>query len=289
MIRCPHCAALYGSGDSYCPECRWAPPLIDGFIAWAPDAAAGGTALSDRSFALIARYEDRHFWFRARNAVIVAALRRYLPGLRTLLEVGCGTGVVLAAIRQAFPQIQLTGTELSAGGLGLAARRVPGVRMIQMDARRMPYESEFDVIGAFDVLEHVEDDEAVLAGMRRGLTRGGGIVVSVPQHPWLWSGVDDYSHHFRRYTRSELVGKIRAAGFTVEHVTSFMTLVLPAMVLSRLAARDAASLDPAAELKVGWLTNTVCGALCACELRPVASGWSLPVGGSLLAIARKAE
>jgi hypothetical protein len=113
--------------------------------------------------------------------------------------------------------------------------------------------------------------------------------VSVPQHPWLWSGVDDYSHHYRRYTRRELADKIRAAGFAIEHITSFMTLVLPAMMLSRLMTRDAASLDPAAELKVGGITNAVCGALCACEAWPISRGWSLPVGGSLLAIARKAE
>jgi SAM-dependent methyltransferase len=161
--------------------------------------------------------------------------------------------------------------------------------MMQMDARRMPYEAEFDVIGAFDVLEHVADDGAVLAGMRKALAPGGGIIVSVPQHPWLWSGVDDYSHHFRRYTRPQLIKKIGDAGFSIAHVTSFMTLVLPAMIVSRFLTRDAASLDPAAELKAGRLTNAVCSALCACELWPVAGGWSLPIGGSLLAIARKAE
>jgi len=109
----------------------------------------------------------------------------------------------------------------------------------------------------------------------------------VPQHPWLWSGVDEYSHHFRRYTRPQLVERIRAAGLVVEHVTSFMTLILPAMLLSRATTRDAASLDPAAELKIGTLANAVCGALCACERWPLAAGWSLPAGGSLLAIARK--
>jgi SAM-dependent methyltransferase len=289
MIRCPHCAALYSSADASCSQCGWLPADVDGFTAWAPESAAGGTGFSEESFALLARYEDRHFWFHTRNALIVWAVRRYFPTLRTFLEVGCGTGVVLAAVRAAFPDAELTGTELSARGLSIAAARVPSARVMQMDGRHIPYETEFDVIGAFDVLEHIEDDAGVLAGMRRALARGGGLVVSVPQHPWLWSGVDEYSHHYRRYTRRELADKIRAAGFAVEHITSFMTFVLPAMMLSRLLTRGAASLDPAAELKVGGITNTVCGALCACEAWPISRGWSLPVGGSLLAIARKSE
>jgi len=83
------------------------------------------------------------------------------------------------------------------------------------------------------------------------------------------------------------VGKVRSAGFVVEHVTSFMTLILPAMLLSRMAKRDAASLDPGAELRVGKTTNTVLGLLCAGERRAIGRGWSLPVGGSLLVVARK--
>jgi len=245
------------------------------------------TALPDASFALLAKYEERHFWFRARNEVIVWALRRYFPHLRTFLEIGCGTGVVLAAIRDAFPGAELTGSELSAAGLGFAARRVGGARLTKMDGRRIPYENAFDVVGAFDVLEHIEDDVAVLQQMRRAVVPGGGLIVSVPQHPWLWSGVDEYGGHFRRYARRELLAKICGAGFVVEHATSFMTLVLPAMMAARFTARSAASLDPAAELKVGSATNAALGLLCACEARAIVRGWSLPVGGSLLAVARR--
>jgi SAM-dependent methyltransferase len=194
---------------------------------------------------------------------------------------------VLAAIREAFPAAELTGSELSAAGLGFAARRVAGARLMQMDGRHIPYEDAFDVIGAFDVLEHIDDDIGVLRQMRRAVMPGGGVVISVPQHRWLWSGVDEYGGHVRRYVRRELLDKISAAGFIVEHVTSFMTLVLPVMMAARLRARSAASLDPAAELKVGSVTNAALGFLCACEARAIVRSWSLPVGGSLLAVARR--
>jgi hypothetical protein len=86
-----------------------------------------------------------------------------------------------------------------------------------------------------------------------------------------------------------LTGKLASAGFALEHVTSFMMLVLPAMLLSRLTKRDATALDPGAELKIGGTANAILGWLCACEARATHNGWSLPLGGSLLAVARKVD
>src|SRR5205823_10896285 len=162
-----------------------------------------------------------------------------------------------------------------------------GVRLMQMDGRDIPYEDEFDAIGAFDVLEHIEDDDRVLAEMHRALVAGGGLIATVPQHPWLWSGVDDYARHYRRYTRRQFAAKLQAAGFSVERVTSFMTLILPALLAARLSTPDASRLDPGGELKIGRFVNRVCGFLCACERPLIAAGVSLPLGGSLLAVARK--
>src|SRR5262249_20258580 len=115
----------------------------------------------------------------------------------------------------------------------------------------------------------------------------GGLIVTVPQHRWLWSGVDDYARHYRRYTRRQLTGKLQAAGFTVERITSFMTLILPALLAARLTTPAASKLDPGGELKIGRFVTTVCGLLCACEKPLIAAGVSLPLGGSLLAVARK--
>lgn len=287
MIHCPNCTASYSAATMACPACAWQPATVDGFTAWAPELVQGGTGLAGESFALIARYEAGHFWFESRNALIVWALRRFFPSLGSLLEIGCGTGVVLAAVAEAFPQASLVGSEVSTAGLGFAAEHVPGATLVQMDGRRVPYENEFDVVAAFDVLEHIAEDVSVLGQMHRAVRRGGGIVVSVPQHPWLWSAVDDYSRHQRRYTRRELADKVKAAGFTIAYMTSFMTLILPVMLLSRLTKRDPQRIDPAAELKVGRATNLALGAACAVERRIVTRGWSLPVGGSLFVVARK--
>jgi hypothetical protein len=84
------------------------------------------------------------------------------------------------------------------------------------------------------VLEHIDDDERVLAELRAALRLGGGAIVTVPQHPRLWSAADDYGRHRRRYIRSELLTKLQRCGLEAVYVTSFMMLLLPLMAASRM-------------------------------------------------------
>lgn len=239
-------------------------------------------------FDLLAPVEPRSFWFRARNRLIVSVLRRHFPDARSLLEVGCGTGFVLSGLREAFPHLRLVGSELFPEALAHArARLADDVELVELDAREMPYEAEFDVVGAFDVLEHIEDDVEVLRGMRRAVVAGGGLLLMVPQHPRLWAEADVLAHHVRRYTRRDLVRKVGEAGFEVLQATSFVTTLLPAMVASRLAARLARrpydefrDLEPAAPL------NAAFERILDGERRLIERGVSLPFGGSLLVAAR---
>jgi len=73
-------------------------------------------------------------------------------------------------------------------------------------------------VAIFDVLQHLDDDVAMLEALRSAIVPGGGLVITVPQHQWLWSAVDEFSHHRRRYGRRGLVERIRQAGFRVEYV-----------------------------------------------------------------------
>jgi SAM-dependent methyltransferase len=235
----------------------------------------------------LAEAEPHSFWFRARNRLIVSTLRRHFPDARSLLELGCGTGFVLEALHAAFPALRLVGSELYEEGLAVARRRLPDVELVQLDARELPYRDEFDVVGAFDVLEHVDEDEAVLAEAHRAVRPGGGVVLLVPQHPRLWSAMDDVAHHVRRYTRRELVAKAVGAGFDVERVTSFVSSLLPAMAASRAARRLLRRpYDPVAELRPGAL-NGVFERILDGERRLIERGVSLPAGGSLLLVGRK--
>jgi SAM-dependent methyltransferase len=132
-----------------------------------------------------------------------------------------------------------------------------------------------------------DDDEPALREIHRSTKPGGGLIVTVPQHPFLWSAIDDYSRHRRRYTRQQLVDRIERAGYVIERATSFMTLTLPALLASRLRKQDLATLNPAAEIRLNPVINSILGFLSRAERAVIAAGLSFPVGGSLLVVARR--
>jgi SAM-dependent methyltransferase len=264
--------------------------MLDGFPAFAPDIAYGAQGFDPMLFAELARLEARNFWFQGRNRFLAWALRRYFAHAQSLLEIGCGTGFVIAGIADAVPGIRIAASEAHVSGLRFAARRVPGAHLMQMDARAIPFAAEFDVVAAFDVIEHVEDDRAVLREMHRAARPGGGILLTVPRHPWLWSEFDVRARHVRRYTARELREKVLAAGFEIVRMTSFVSLLLPLMMLSRLRRRAPASdYDALAELRIADWLNATLGAALACERGLIQAGLDFPAGGSLLVVARRPE
>lgn len=288
MKRCLQCSISYTSGGWNCPACGFAPPRAEGIPILAPELAQGGAGFQPEAFAELASLEAGNFWFRARNRLIVWALRRHFPDMRRYLEVGCGTGYVLAGVAKAYPQAQLTGSEVFSVGLPYAARRVQKAELLQMDARHLPYENEFDVIGAFDVLEHIEEDEMVLSEMKRALRSDGGIILTVPQHPRLWSQQDEYACHVRRYKMGELRNKVKQAGFRVVFETSFVSLLLPAMAASRLLQSKKQFVDDEmAELRLPKLLNSAFETVMKAERFLIRMGVRFPIGGSDLLVAKK--
>jgi len=285
----PAAPAASAGGDWRCPACGHEPARRDGFPAFAPELAGGAAGFDPAHFAELARLEAGNFWFRSRNRLILWALRRYFPQARRLLEVGCGTGYVLSGLAAALPGLALTGSEAATAGLAYAARRVPDAALVQMDARRIPYCSEFDVVGAFDVIEHIEDDAAVLAALHGALAPGGGLLLTVPQHPGLWSEFDRRAGHVRRYRAAGLRALVLQAGFEVVRMTSFVTLLLPLMLLSRLARRAPAGADQdaLAELRIARPLNVAFERTLDLERMLIRAGVPLPAGGSLLVVARR--
>lgn len=271
-----------------CPQCGHEPARIAGFPAFAPDLARGASGYDPAHFPELARLEAGNFWFHARNRLIAWAIGRHFGGARSFFEAGCGTGFVLSGMAAAFPSMRLAGSEAATQGLAFAAARVPGASLMQMDARHIPFRDEFDVVGAFDVIEHIEDDRAVLAELRAAATPRGGVIVTVPQHPSLWSEYDARAGHLRRYRGEELRARMLDAGLEIVRMTSFITVLLPLMWLSRLAQRrPRGAYDPLAELRIAPWVNWPLEQALAVERLLIRAGVSLPAGGSLLAVARR--
>jgi SAM-dependent methyltransferase len=282
-----------GHDDSWtCAACGHAPPTVDGFRSFAPGVAGDHPGFRPDYFTELARLEGGSFWFRARNELITWALATYFPRVQRLLEIGCGTGFVLASIRDRFPAVELSGSEVLSAGLAFAATRVPSAELYQMDATSIPFRDHFDVIAAFDVLEHIDDDGAAIDAVARALRPGGGFLMSVPQHPALWSPQDEAAQHVRRYTSEGLRRLLVARGFEILRATSFVSLLLPLMAASRLRARthrSEAPFDAMDELRHPKMLDTVFERTMAAERRLIAAGVSFPAGGSLLVVARRSS
>lgn len=288
MKHCLVCDSQYSESSRDCSSCGAIPAIIDGFTAYAPDLAHGGGGFQASYFSDLARLEEGNFWFRARNKIIIWALKKYALSFQSFLEIGCGTGFVLSDISDNFPDAKLIGSDVFVEGLGVAAKRLPSVNLLQMDARRIPFIEEFDVIGAFDVIEHIKEDELVFRQIHKALKPDGMMLLTVPQHPWLWSVIDEYAFHERRYAAREIIGKIRGAGFKVIRSTSFVTTLLPAMMISRVfQKRESKEFDPAAELKINPVMNFIFAYMLNLELSGIKLGLSYPVGGSRLVVAKK--
>ena len=288
MKICLRCNSRFEQDHWQCDACGAQPVALNGIIWFSPELAHKGEGFKPEFFAQLAQLESGNFWFHARSKLIFWALAKYFPQLENFLEIGCGTGFVLAGLRQVFPKLSIAGSEIYAEGLKFAVARVPDGFLFQMDARRIPFESEFDVIGAFDVIEHVTEDETVLEQMYQAVRGGGGIILTVPQHRFLWSKQDEYACHVRRYRRDELVDKVRRAGFEVMGATSFVSLLLPLMIASRFLMKDRMPADLDEELKFSKLANGLLGAIMGMERLIIQAGGRFPAGGSLLLIARKA-
>lgn len=287
MKLCLACREQFTSVGWECPSCDHTPESRYGHLAFSPELAESNNGFSADYFTDLAPLEAGNFWFKSRNRLLIWALSRFFPKAQSFLEIGCGTGFVLSGMQKEFPEMLLSGSEIFSAGLAFAKRRLPEADLFQMDARSIPFACEFDVIGAFDVLEHIDDDNAVLLQMFQAARPGGGILLTVPQHPFLWSQSDDYAFHKRRYTRKELIKKVTAAGFKVHFATSFLSLLLPLMFLSRLKLRSQADFDPLAELNVGPLLNTTMEKVLEVERKLIKRGFSFPAGGSLFIVAKR--
>lgn len=291
MKLCPRCNSPFTGRDWHCPACGHQPPRLGPVVLCQPEDWQNELNFPDTHHELY-RLEETSFWFRHRNRVVIQALQRYFPRAANLLEVGCGTAYVLAGVARARPELALTGSDLSPRALALAARRLPRAQWVQADLCRLPFQEEFDLAAALDVLEHIPDQDAALASLRRALRPGGGLLLTVPQHAWLWSALDAISGHQRRYQRAKLRNRLKKAGFEVLWMGSFVSLLLPLLVASRLAWKlGGKNLTPSRakrHLALPPVLDRALETVCALELPMLRAGISLPVGGSLLCVARKA-
>lgn len=137
-----------------------------------------------------------------------------LPRDTKILDIGCSGGVLLLDLKNAgFTNV--TGLDFSEDAIQQCKNK--GLTNVYvMDAHFPGFkDEEFDYIISSDCLEHLEKDEVALGNWNKILKKGGSGLIFVPAYMSLWSEHDVINYHFRRYTREELVRKVKGAGFEI--------------------------------------------------------------------------
>ncbi|MBK7056539.1 MAG: methyltransferase domain-containing protein [Leptospiraceae bacterium] len=273
--------------DWRCPKCGKEPETKNGFLRFASDIEEGDLHYPQEVYDKLYSLEESNFWFNYRNSILVSQLKKYKASLTNFLEIGCGTGFVISEMERKFPNAKTYGSEIHTEGLVLTGKRVMKSELMQMDARNIPFREEFDAIGAFDVIEHIEDDRTVLKEINLSLKKGGILLLTVPQHQFLWSQTDIDAGHQRRYARKELIEKVLEADFKILRVSSFISLLFPFMMLSRLVKKKSEANPIFAELEINPVLNRFFKLICSKEGFLIYSKVSFPFWGSIFLIGEK--
>jgi SAM-dependent methyltransferase len=254
-----------------------------------------------RLFQVLFEVEDQHFWFRARNRALAAAVEGIVSsfgqGYR-VLEIGCGDGNTLRMLEQACSSGSVVGMDLLVEGLEYARRRTRAP-LVCASMDHPPFNIRFHLVGMFDVLEHLDDDRAALLRVRQLVEPGGVLLLTVPANRRLWSSFDEEAHHCRRYQLPDLNARLVEAGFRIEYMTLFMLALYPIARIGRRVSdwvrgarkrlgRPYGS-AVADETRIRPGINGLLSAALSQEARFIRNRRHLPFGTSLLAVARVPE
>ena len=230
----------------------------------------------------MAELDDRHWWYRARRRILAELIRREVhPAADArILEIGCGTGHNLAML-SGFGHVD--GLELDDEAAALSEKRLGRVIIRSPLPELDGVSNDYDLIGAFDVIEHIDDDHAALAAIATRLKPGGKFIMTVPAHPWMWTAHDVANHHKRRYSKRSLRALVEGSPLRLDKIGYFNSLLFPLAIVERAASKLRGKDDGNVSLPPRPLNNLF-EAVFASE-RYLVGRLPLPPGLSLFAVA----
>lgn len=233
----------------------------------------------------MAQLDSRHWWFTARRRILDGVIERIVkpPKNARILELGAGTGHNLPMLSR-FGAVEAS--ELDPIARELASERLgrPVLEAALPDLSMFPAVS-YDLVALLDVLEHVPDDKGSLASIYTLLKPGAALLLTVPINPWMWSAHDVAHHHHRRYRKEEIRQLAEQAGFDIDLISPFNSLLFPPIAAVRLVGKLTGK-DDSDDAMPSEPVNKVLDTVFGLE-RSLIGRLPMPFGVSLVAVLRR--
>ncbi len=235
--------------------------------------------------------EDHYWWYRALRGHVANSIKPGSPKF-SLLDAGCGTGGMLATLREKFPEAKLAGIDASEDGVRHTVERSLEAQVLNASVHELPFpSSSFDFVLSLDVWSHANVDDGLAAHeTHRVLRPDGQLILNLAAFEFL-KGAHDYAVEVdRRYTRPQVRTLLEGGGFQIERLTYWNAMMMPPIALVRWLSRMHAARAPndaSSDFRpLPAFVNMMLKRVAALELS-ASRHLSLPFGTSVFAIARK--
>ncbi len=189
--------------------------------------------MEKKRYGIIYTFQDKHWWYQGRKKLLLKIIQNLPLGPnRKILDYGCGAGHILTALQ---PVGTTYGVDVEPLAINFCRQKGLKNLFLIKKNNKLPFaKNYFDLIVCLDVLEHIEDDGFALEQIQRCLKPGGSLALFLPAFPILWSNLDVKSHHYRRYTKADIVNKLKTTKLVPQSVNYFNFIFFLPILLIRL-------------------------------------------------------
>lgn len=289
MIVCPvhKTELIQDSQRLYCNQCDFQGVIEDDALYFDTKVIEDHEDFNSNILDRIFEDEEKNFWHINRKAFIKRLFLKYVNKSDKIIEIGAGTGNVSKMLIDNDFNVAIG--EMHKKGLDYSKKY--GIKeRYQFDLTKSPFKEHFEVVGLFDVLEHIEDEKGALLEIYQMLKPGGKVVITVPAHNWLWNRKDAVNYHKRRYNLKDIKKLFISLGYEIIEARNFFVFLIPFLFIRKIMNRDDGSEinenEFAEDKRVNPVLNALLDKLLKFEFFLLKNS-SPSIGGSIAVVAKK--